>query len=84
MNVLPDNLRADFQRDGYAVLPGFLDSSLNRRIRASVDRLTEQVSQAPAIWESEVLYQGQGQGQGPPGQLAHLTDDEREQAKAEL
>lgn len=80
MNVLPDNLRADFQRDGYAVLPGFLDSSQNRRIRASVDRLTEQVSMAPGVWESEVLYQGQCL----PGQLAHLAGDEREQAKAEL
>ncbi|MBU59601.1 MAG: hypothetical protein CL543_12025 [Alcanivorax sp.] len=80
MNTLLENLPADFQRDGYAVLPGFLDSSLNGRIRASVERLTEQVSLAPASWESEVLYQGQC----PPGQLAHLAGDEREQAKAEI
>lgn len=74
------SVRADFQRDGYAVLPGFLEASLNGRIRASVQRLINQVSLDPASWEGEVLYQGQCR----PGQLAHLSGDEREAAKDQL
>ena len=73
-------MKGDFQRDGYAIFPDFLEASLNRKIRASVERLTSQVSLDSEGWEGEVLYQGQCQ----PGQLAHLSGDERKAAKDQL
>ncbi|TVP82476.1 MAG: hypothetical protein EA353_00365 [Puniceicoccaceae bacterium] len=80
MKTLPESLQADFGRDGFVMLPRFLEPSLNSRLRASVELLMEDVYTAPKKWEAEALYQSQCQ----PDQLAHLSGDQRKNAEAML
>lgn len=74
---MSDSMRNEFERDGYAVLSGFLDASVVVRVRERVAALIDQVSRFPERWRDDVVYQSACH----PGQLAHLPRDEQEMAR---
>lgn len=74
------DIKSTYERNGYVVLPGALNTGLNALIRAAIDSLCAAVSRQPEQWTEDVLYQDACR----PAQLAHLPEADRAEARAQI